>query len=241
MKRPGLYTLVLFILSGLGLHAKIPESKREVKHKVDFSLDIYSKHLWRGFVNGTSLSIQPSVEYSYGNFSTGAWAAASIDGSYHELDLFAGLQLGNFKTTLYDYFCPVKPLHSNEFFEIKEGKTKHTFDLNVEYADRSKHPFALLAATMIYGDDLNPDNSRNYYSTYIEPSYNIDLGKTGIQAFTGFTPVKSYYAGSAAIVNTGITVSRKFIITETYTIGSKIKFAYNPVKKHGWFSLGINL
>jgi hypothetical protein len=237
MKRLRFFTLIFFTLSGLGLHA----NTNEEKHKVDFSLDLYTKHLWRGNINGTSLSIQPSVEYINRNFSAGAWAATSIDGSYHELDLFASFKSGNFKTTLYDYYCPVKPLHDNEYFEIEQGKTKHTFDLNIEYSDRYKHPFALLAATMIYGDDLNPDNGRNYYSTYIEPSCYLDLGKTGIHAFTGFTPFKSYYAGSAAIVNMGIAVNRKFRITKTYDIGAILKFAFNPEIKQSWLSIGIKL
>jgi len=237
MKRLGFLVLTILVL----LTLKIRAEKSDDGHKLDFSVDIYSKHLWRGFVNGNAISIQPALEYSYSGFSTGAWAAASIDGSYYEFDIYTSYALGNFEVTLYDYFCPVKPLSDNEFFEIKKGKTKHTFDLNLEYSQPEIHPFAVLAATMIYGDDLNPDNGKSYYSTYIEPSYNTTFHTVDIQAFAGFTPFKSYYAGSAAFVNTGISVAREFKIYKSYSVGAKIKFAYNPYQNVGWINLGISL
>jgi hypothetical protein len=237
MKRLGLLILTILILSDLRSYAE----KSVEGHKIDFSLDIYSRHLWRGFVNGNSVSVQPALEYSYSGFSTGAWAAASIDGSYYEFDLYTSYKAGSFKVTLYDYFCPVKPLSDNEFFEIEQGKTRHTFDLNIEYSQPEKHPFALLAATMIYGDDLNPDNGENHFSTYIEPSYNTTFYTVDMQVFAGFTPFKSYYAPSASFVNTGVAFARNFSITNNFSIEANMKLAYNPDSKKGWISLGLSL
>jgi len=237
MKRLGVLILTILILSDLRSYAE----KSVEGHKFDASLDIYSRHLWRGFVNGNSVSIQPAMEYSYSGFSAGAWAAASIDGSYYEFDLYTSYALGSFEVTLYDYFCPVKPLSNNEFFEIEEGKTKHTFDLTLEYSQPEKHPFALLAATMIYGDDLNPDNGKNHYSTYIEPSFNTTVYTVDVQAFAGFTPFKSYYASSASFVNTGVAFARSFAIAGNFSIEANMKLAYNPDSNKGWISVGISL
>jgi len=237
MKQLVLLIVAVFILLGPTTHAESVEKK----HEVDFSVDLYSKHLWRGFINGNSLSIQPAIEYSYSGFTTGAWAAVSVNGSYHEFDLYLAYSMGSFTVTFYDYFCPVKPLTDNEFFEIQQGKTKHTFDLNVEYSQPDKHPFALTVATMIYGDDLNPDDGKNYFSTYIEPSYNETFYTVDLQAFAGLTPFKGYYSQSAAFVNIGVGMARKFPITKKFDIEAKIKFAYNPSINKGWISFGIGL
>ena len=237
MKQLVLLVIVVFIFAVQRTHAESIDRE----HEIDFSVDLYSKHLWRGFSNGNSVSIQPAIEYSYSGFATGAWAAVSVDGSYYELDLYVAYTLGSFSVTFYDYFCPVKPLADNEFFEIQQRKTKHTFDLNVEYSQPDKHPFALTVATMIYGDDLNPENGKNYFSTYIEPSYNATFYTLNVKAFAGLTPFESYYSQSAAFVNIGAGLARKFPIVKKFDVEAKIKLAYNPSINKGWISFGIGI
>lgn len=237
MKQLVLLVMVVFAFASQRTHAEPIERE----YKIDFAIDLYSKHLWRGFSNGNSLSIQPAVEFSNSGFASGVWAAVAVDGSYHELDLYAAYTLGSFTVTLYDYFCPVKPLADIEFFEIQQGKTKHTFDLNMEYSQPDMHPFALEVATMIYGDDLNPDNGKNYFSTYIEPSYNATFYTINVKAFAGLTPFKSYYSQSASFVNIGTGLARKFPVTKKFDIETRIIFAYNPSINKGWISFGIGL
>ncbi len=237
MKRLGLLIITIFLLFQYSAYAQ--DTIR--KHNIDVSLDVYSQHLWRGFANGTSVSLQPSVEYNYKNFSAGIWGAWCLDGSYTELDLYLAYSKANFTLTLYDYFCPVNPVKNFEFFEISKGKTRHTFDLNLEYSDPERHPFSLLVATMLYGDDLNPENGSNYYSTYIEPAAGFNIGKVRLKVFSGLTPVKSYYASRAAFVNTGVSVSRVFRITNKISLPLNASLVHNPHKGNTWFSLGINL
>ncbi|HOP13494.1 hypothetical protein [Lentimicrobium sp.] len=236
-KRLTRYLLVILTAAPFLLSAQ--DSLR--RHKLDASFDIYTHHLWRGAANGTSVSLQPSVEYSYGNFSAGVWGAWSIDGSYTELDLYAAYSLGSFNVTLYDYFCPVNPVKEFEFFEIRQGTTRHTFDLNVAYARPEKHPFGLLVATMIYGDDINPETGDNYYSTYIEPSFHFRLLKSDMKLVSGFTPVKSYYADRFAFVNTGLSASRIVKLARKVNIPAILKLAYNPYADKFHFSFGITL
>ena len=209
--------------------------------KLRISVEIYSKHLWRGSANGTTVSLQPSLEYQKGRFTTGAWGAWCPNGSYTELDLYLSWSAENLTFTLYDYFCPVNPVQKFEFFEIAKGRTRHTFDLNAEYANPEKHPFALLAAAMVYGDDLNPENGRNNYSTYIEPSVSFTPGKFNLRAFTGFTPFSSYYANKASFINTGISVARKIPVTHKYAVTLKSALVYNPFRKQAHFTLGVKL
>lgn len=233
------FYLTLILFSGLPGLLSAQDSLR--RHKLDASFDIYTHHLWRGAANGTSVSLQPSVEYSYGNFSAGAWGAWSIDGSYTELDIYAAYSLGSFNFTLYDYFCPVNPVKEFEFFEIRQGATRHTLDLNVAYARPEKHPFGLLVATMIYGDDINPESGRNYYSTYIEPSFHFRLLKSDMKVVSGFTPAKSYYASRFAFVNTGLSASRILKLARKVNIPAILKLAYNPYADKFHFSFGVTL
>ena len=233
------FYLTLILFSGLPGLLSAQDSLR--RHKLDASFDIYTHHLWRGAANGTSVSLQPSVEYSYGNFSAGAWGAWSIDGSYTELDIYAAYSLGSFNLTLYDYFCPVNPVKEFEFFEIRQGATRHTLDLNVAYARPEKHPFGLLVATMIYGDDINPESGRNYYSTYIEPSFHFRLLKSDMKVVSGFTPAKSYYASRFAFVNTGLSASRILKLARKVNIPAILKLAYNPYADKFHFSFGVTL
>lgn len=236
MKRLGLLTLAHFLL----LAAPCFAQETNTSHEFDASLDVYTQHLWRGFSNGTSVSLQPAVEYNFNCFTAGAWGAWCIDGSYTELDLFVAYKKGAFSATLYDYFCPVNPVEKFEFFEITQGQTKHTFDLNLEYADPARHPFSMLIATMLYGDDLNPENGKNYYSTYIEPAANFSIGKTDFKAFAGFTPAKSYYAGKAAFTNIGISASHMVKISKKFSLPLKAIVVHNPDKQRTYFSLGVN-
>lgn len=211
------------------------------EQKVSASVDVYSRHVWRGFVNGTSVSIQPSIDYTFNNITGGVWGAWCIDGSYFELDLFLSYKKGNFTATIYDYFCPVNPVEKFEFFEIGKGKTKHTFDFNLEYANPEKHPFSLLVATMLYGDDINPETGNSFYSTYIEPAAGFNFGKTNLKLFAGFTPFNSYYAEQATIVNTGLSVSRNFRVIKKVQFPLKMSFAHNPYRNKSYLTFGINL
>jgi hypothetical protein len=237
MKRIELLLLVFFLI----FHETVVCQDTLSERKVSASVDVYSQHVWRGFANGTSVSIQPSIDYTHNNFTGGAWGAWCIDGSYFELDLFLSYKMGNFTGTVYDYFCPVNPVEKFEFFEIGKGKTKHTFDFHLEYANPGKHPFSLLVATMLYGDDINPATGNSFYSTYIEPAAGFNLGKAHLKLFAGFTPGKSYYAEQAAIVNTGISAGRNIRIIKKVQIPVKVSFAHNPYQHKSYLTFGINL
>lgn len=237
MKRLGLLTIGLFLFFSYPVLSQDTLSKQ----KITAGLDLYTQHLWRGFANGTSISIQPSVEYNYKGITGGVWGAWSVDGSYTELDLYIAYSKGDFTATIFDYFCPLNPVESFEFFEISKGKTKHTFDFNLEYASPDKHPFSLLIATMLYGDDLNAETGNSYFSTYIEPAADFHAGKIKYKIFAGFTPFESYYAGKAAFVNTGVSVSRTFMIADRVKLPVKAAFVYNPYQHKPFLSFGINL
>ncbi len=237
MKRLGLLTVVFYLSF---LNPLISQDTLS-KQKVTPGLDIYSQHLWRGFSNGTSISIQPSVEYNYKAFTGGVWGAWSIDGSYIELDLYFAYSVGDFTATIFDYFCPLNPVESFEFFEIGKGKTKHTIDLNLEYANPRKHPFSVVVATMIYGDDLNHETGNSYFSTYIEPAAGFDFKKVRFRVYAGLTPFKSYYADRAAFVNTGISAMRSFIIAKRFKLPVKAAFVYNPHQHKPFLTIGVKL
>jgi hypothetical protein len=53
-------------------------------------LDIYSSYIWRGLKFGTGAAFQPSVDFTAGGFTVGAWGSFSTgDNEAAEADLYA--------------------------------------------------------------------------------------------------------------------------------------------------------
>ncbi|RUT73463.1 hypothetical protein [Ancylomarina longa] len=51
------------------------------KTSVNTSLDIVSRHLWRGYNSGTEPTLGSTLEIQSGKFTIGTWGAYSIDES----------------------------------------------------------------------------------------------------------------------------------------------------------------
>lgn len=205
---------------------------------VETSLDVLSDHLWRGFENGNSVSLQPSVTLSYKNFGIGAWTAWAVNDSYYEFDWYAMYNWKNLNVTLYDYYCPGVTKFQSEMFNYESGKTKHTLDLNLTYRFSGKIPFRIMAATMMYGDDKK-ENGDSYYSTYLEAGLPFSVKKAEIEVIAGATPCKSYYAGSATFINLGVKAQYLLKIGTHLNIPTMALLSYNPEKHKFYFSAGL--
>lgn len=75
-------------------------------------LDIYSSYIWRGLKFGTGAAFQPSVDFTAGGFTIGAWGSFSTGSEEAaEADLYAsyGFNLGenaSLSFTVTDYYFP---------------------------------------------------------------------------------------------------------------------------------------
>lgn len=233
MKRAFLNTLGFLFLS-------LTSFSQENKINLNLSADIYSLHLWRGFANGNAPSIQPCIEFRTGRLTLGGWAAYAINGSYSEIDIYAGFNMKNLKFSVFDYFMPETNGKKNSFFDFKNKTTKHTIDVIVEY-DAENFPLRILASNFVYGDDRHALTSKNMYSTYLEFAYKMNISGKKTEFIAALTPHESYYSNKINLVMTGIKIKDEIKINSDIQIPVKAFLMLNPYTENIYFNLGICL
>jgi len=227
--------VVIFILF-FSTKSNADENKSIINYKIDFR----NQHIWRGSQTSKIPCIEPSAWMSKNNLDFGAWAAQSINGQYSELDLFIKYSIKDFSFSFYDYYCPTE-VTSDEFLDYKNSSTKHLFDINFNYNGNHNFPISLLISTMIYGDDKNPNNNKNYYSTYVEFGYSTSINNSTLNFFLGLTPSTSFYNKKFGIVNAGISKSTKIKTINNYQIPIVTSIITNPQKKTLFLVIGFSI
>jgi len=176
--------------------------------------DLVSRYVWRGInLGGSSPSIQPYIEYGFGNedhaFSIGAWGAYSLSGSQtgQEADLYLSYTFKDLITlSLTDYFFPDETVDRNNFFnynmdwaKINSGETDqtgHVMEAALSFNGTDKIPISLLFAMNIWGADSRnfKEENGNYvaedgivFSKYIELGYSAALNGIDLDVFIGAT------------------------------------------------------
>lgn len=214
------------------------EENSSKKLILNTKLDLHSSHLWRGYKNGNSFSVQPTLSVSKGSLNFGAWAAYAGDDSYFEIDLFAEYTYKSLTFSLYDYYCP-KTTQMHGFFEFRKSYTRHTLDAMISWNPENL-PFKILASTFILGDDISPENNRQAYSTYIEPAITWKINKFSGDILFGFTPYAGYYSNRTSIVNLGASTTYDLSI-KRFKLPINSKISYNPVLKSFYYSVGFTV
>jgi len=243
-KMKGIKVLALFAALSAQVAVANPaeeaDTSKAQSKDLSLSLEIKSRHAWRGGLTTRSWNMQPTIEYSgIKNLTLGAWGCYTINNEYAEVDLYASYSLGNFGITLYDYFNPMPSENgaNHHFFNFDKNVTGHLIDATIDYTFGSI-PLKLMASTIVYGADLN-DSGSNKYSTYFEASYEHTLssGQT-ISYFVGGTPHKSMYYNNANVVNLGFKVSQDVKIS-SYTLPVNGSIVVNPARGNIYFIVGI--
>lgn len=218
----------------------------ETKAKITPSVSILNKHVWRGSLNGSTPSIQPSIDFTYGNLTIGAWAGYCTDDSYREFDLYVEYTKGAFTASLYDYYCPKNygtnnySYSDNDAFDYTSDTTRHTFDFMLSFNGTDNIPFRCMGSTFVFGDDKDKDLN-NRYSTYIELGYMAKLQKNALDFFVGFTPFDGYYSDEFEFINAGLSVSRTLEITQSFKLPMKATIFANPKSKDIFFVFKVSI
>lgn len=165
---------------------------QEKEKKLDASLDVVSRYIWRGQSWGSNdIVIQPAFNYEITNKLTfGLWGTTNfkndyyfLDGSsvngYQEIDLSLTYQINKFlKIQVYDYYWPsVEKVEgvSNNFFNYGNDGVK-TVDANLlfDFSDVWK-PLKATISTFVAGNDFryddNGENPKQNFTTYTEIGY----------------------------------------------------------------------
>lgn len=206
---------------------------------ISITADLMSGYVWRGVKATNSPSIQPTVSLKKGNFEIGAWGSTDFTGSYKEVDLYTSYSYKNVKLGLTDYNW----LFSKHYFDYRKGSTDHILEGNISYQGNEAFPLSIDLNTMLYGSDKKATNpSKNAYSTYVELRYPVCAN---LNVFAGMTPADGYYgdgygkSGGFAVVNVGVTATKKLKITESFSLPLKATFGINPQQEDVYLVFGI--
>lgn len=219
---------------------KIPTASDTLK--IDYSANFQSRHIWRGTLTCDSWNIQPTINVSNKNFLMGAWAAYTLNNSYAEVDLYIAYTIKNFTVALLNYFCPDETQVFNRLFDFNQSTTQHTLDLTMSYEGPKKFPIRFMASTLIWGDDLNPSNGDNYFSSYIESGFYWNRNQNQEFDFhLGVSPFKGYYANSFNVVSIGSSITQNINITKEFSMPIFGKLIVNPHTENIFFVFGLSL
>ncbi|HPE18127.1 MAG TPA: hypothetical protein P5200_05285 [Tenuifilaceae bacterium] len=210
--------------------------------KFDFSADFRSRHIWRGNLTCSAWSVQPTMNLTSSNFLVGIWGAYTVDNSYTEFDLYASYTYKRFTIAILDYFCPSETVKFNHLFNYSNKTTKHTLDAVLSFNGTQRFPLSISASTLFFGDDKNPSNGENYFSTYIEASYKWEVSEQLKSEFhVGLTPFEGYYSTGANVVSCGLSITQNLQISSSFKLPINGKLIINPNTENVFFVLGFTL
>jgi hypothetical protein len=238
------FTLTL-ILAAIAFQALYSQETSMENNEDDspfsISADFVNRYVWRGLLYSPNPNIQPTIDFTKGNLSIGAWGSYAMAIPYAEVDLYISYSTGNFTITLNDYYVENEfDLPANKYFNWSETSTPHSLEGAITFNGTDNFPLTLTAATFIYGNDWD-ENGDNLYSTYFEVGYGKQMGKTLVNLFLGGTPAKGLYSDKASIVNVGLGLSRDISIGTNFKLPIFGSLVINPSAQDIFMVFGITL
>jgi len=183
-------------------------------------VDLYSSYVWRGAKFGSGPAMQPTVKYSKGGFSIGAWGSYCFStNEAMEADLFAsyGFSLGESSSltfTVTDYYFPT-----------------------AAYFDGNSHYFEPMVGLALGKLSLTAAYMTNAEDTYFEAGYTA--GAVTLFAGAG----NGQYTKDAAfnLCNVGIKSSKTIKVTDNFSIPVNGSVILNPSTEQFHIVVGISL
>lgn len=187
--------------------------------------DVVSTYVWRG-TKLSSVSIQPTLDFTTGGFSIGAWGSTGFDG-YMEADLYAkyafdfGLTVG-----LTDYYFP-----GQSYFDYSQATGSHGLEANLGYSIgglslMGNYIFNQAGGALTVGGDK-----------YFELGYAFEKFSIFAGAGDGWhTPDAKF-----AVVNLGVSTSKEIKFSDTFTLPLKATVVLNPKTEQFFIVAGITL
>lgn len=195
-------------------------------------LDIYSSYIWRGLKFGTGAAFQPSVDFTAGGFTIGAWGSFSTgDTEAAEADLYAsyGIDLGEnaaLSLTVTDYYFP-----GSAYFE----STSHFIEPMVSLGLGN---LSLSAAYMFYESAANGSGDIYLQAGYAAGPVSLTLGGgNGQYSFEDGEDEEDKFA----ISNIGIGTSKEIKITDSFSLPISGSIILNPSTEQFFVVVGISL
>lgn len=214
-------TLIVFALIAIcTLDAKAQETSSWTT-----GVDLYSSYVWRGTKFGSGPALQPTVKYTKGGFSIGAWGNYCFSTEEaKEADLFASYAIGlgeNSSLTISatDYYFP-----DAEYFD----GDSHFFEPMISLG---LGKLSLSAAYMKGSDDSDIED------TYLEAGFNAGT----VILFAGAGDGQYTEDGDFEFCNVGIKTSRTIKISDSFSIPVNGSIILNPSTEQFNIVVGISL
>lgn len=214
----------------------------KAEEPVTVGVDLYNRYIWRGADYGNSPSIQPTLKYTKGGFSIGAWGAFATLGTWKEVDLFVnyafpfGLTLG-----AQDFFMPNDVSGASlDYFYYAKDSTSHAYEVNAAYTLKG---FTLTGSYVITEAKVGGEGAQGG-DTYAELKYTLE---SGVNFFVGggngwYTyDYDNSIDNGFAVCNVGVGATKTIKITDSFSIPVNGAVIVNPDKKDIHFTVGISL
>ncbi len=201
-----------------------------------FGADFVNRYIFRGLDFGSSPAIQPSLEFTLGRFSIGAWGSYAFIStpSGIEADLYLSYSFDfGLSLSITDYYFPGEQLKLRNDSTISPVRTGNYFNY-------SNNHFFETSAMQEIGDLYLQANYGAYNmksAIYIEVGYGFKY----VNLFAGAGNELYSVTGKFNIVNLGITASKEISLNKQYAIQLSSSVILNPDTEqiHLVFALGL--
>ena len=206
----------------------------------DLGADIVNRYVWRGTDFGNAAAIQPSLEFSNGGFTVGAWGSFEVSptsgSAVNENDLYASYAFetsaGTFSVGVTDYYFS-NP--GNDFFDYDGDTGSHVIEPSLSFSG----PVSLSASINAYGPTEN--------EIWLEAGIPFSVDDVDLSVAIGGTPndEAGYYGTDAdtdaAITKLSLSASKSIEITESFSLPIMASYYMNPYLARSYFIFGISL
>jgi len=189
------------------------------------SADVVSSYVWRG-TKFSDVSIQPTLDFTKGDFSIGAWGSTGFDG-FIEADLYAKYAFGFGLTVgVTDYYYP-----GTSYFDFTKATGGHGLEVNLGYTTGGLS----LSGNYIINQAGGAATAGG--DKYFELGYAFEKFSIFAGAGDGWhTPDAKF-----ALCNVGISTTKTIKFIDSFSLPLKATAVLNPKTEQFFLVAGITL
>jgi uncharacterized protein (TIGR02001 family) len=207
---------------------------------VDLGATLTSRYVWRGVDFGNAAAVQPSLSFSQGGFTIGAWGSfemSPVGAGVNENDLYASYSFetsaGTFSVSVTDYYFSTD---ANDYFDYDNDTGGHVIEPGISYSG----PVSLSASINAYGrGDFN--------EIWLEAAVPFRVTDVDLSVAVGGSPNDegTYYSTDAdtdaGITKLSVSASKALEITDSFSLPISATYYVNPYLARSDFIFGISL
>lgn len=194
-------------------------------------VDLANRWVWRGVSYSEAPLLQPSLGFTNEKWNFLIWGSYPFERrAYSEIDFTVEYQLTKqIKLGVTDFFGINDSIGAkHDFFNFRRKTTMHMLDAYFVVAPLKKIPLSVITSLWFWGADRKAITLDQNFSSYMEVKYEkeFNLYKAGV--FAGMTFGDGFYAHKAAVVNTGVSLSKNMSVGNAFSIPIRMEFVVNP-------------